>query len=331
MPIIAGQDSKFQIGLGSTWGTTAAPTDAIAFTSEDLVLEPGYITEDALVGKKTDGAMNVSSKKVTGGWNQIAHAADIGLAIAVAMGSETAPADSGDTNGSGDTIYNHVFVPLAGGTASSLPGLTAVVDRKIDTFGYISCKVNTMTFDSSPRDYLRARFDVLGYDEDDGDTIDASLDAPDTEAFLFDQATVSIGTDASEVVQIDVTNISLTYSNTLEDDLFTTGSDTNMAEIEPQKREITVSFDVLYTALTDTVRSTYFKTGDPASCIITFVTANNYSLTFDMPLCYVTEASPVVAGPERLTQTLELKATESSALEALTVTLGDTRTTAYLS
>jgi hypothetical protein len=336
MGIIVGQDAKLEIGIGDTWGQTADPTCALEFTGEDLKYVPVYKAEDALVGGKTSGRMDIIGKKVEGGISFLAKPVSVGFFLGAALGTEAAVAAhaGGDTT-TGDTAFDHVFTPVAGGSSADLPWFIAVVDRKVNTFGYKGLKIDTLDIDASPQDYVRCKVACVGYDEDAADTISGDT-LSSLKAFQFSQGTVQVGTDGAESTYADVVKFNLSYRNNLEKDLFTMSTGLYMAEPQPQAREITATLDVLYSAATDTTRTTYFKGGITVSMVVTFTSselvdaANYYSLEFDMPRCYITDASPVVGGPERIRQTLVVRATEQDSLEAVTATLVNARSTKYI-
>lgn len=324
MSIIAGQGARLQIGKGDTWGQSAAPTVELTFVSESLRYIPNYIEEDALVAGKASSGMDKSGEKVEGGFNIIAKPDEIGLLVALAMGADSVA-------GAGPA-FTHTITPVASSSTTSLEPFTLVVDRKVNTFGYKSCKINQWTAEASPQDYLRMTFDVIGYDEDNGDTIDDSLSESSLSGYQFKNGSVEIADSAIA----DVTSFRWTYNNNLENDRFTMGSGDNMAEIEPQKREITAEVDVLYSSTTDTVRESYFKAGETAKLECLFTSGDTvsgdtamYSIEFEMPLAYIIDASPVVSGPDRITQTLSFKATENDSNEAATVTIVNGDTSAY--
>jgi len=324
MSIIAGQGARLQIGKGDTWGETAAPTLELTFTSESLRYIPGYIEEDALVAGKASSGMDTTGEKVEGSFSVIAKPDEIGLLVALAMGEDEVTGDG--------PAFTHTITPVASSSTTSLEPFTLVVDRKVNTFGYKSCKINQMTCEASPNDYLRMTFDVIGYDEDNGDTIDASLSVSDLSGYQFKHGSVEV----TDTPIADVSSFRWTHNNNLENDRFTMGSGANMAEIEPQKREITAEVDVLYSSTTDTVRETYFKLGATAKLEVEFTSGDTvsgdtayYSMEFEMPLAYIIDASPVMGGPDRITQTLSFKATENDSNEAATITIVNGDTDAY--
>jgi len=327
MAIIAGRDAKLQIGVESVWGTAVAPTAEVAFNSESLKSELTYLSEDTLVGSKTKGQMDIGAVKVSGGFEFIAKPDDyFGILLSAALGTEAAPAQVGTT-----TAYDHEFTPLAGGTSSSLPHLTIAVDRKTDVFGFTSCKVNSLDLKASKGDYLRGSVSVIGYKEEDDEV--AALTSPATAAFKFSHGSITI--DSTPYDEIE--GISFSYSNNLESDLQTLGTGAYQAEIEPQAREITMSLDVLDSTDLDTLRASKFLSGSTADVVLTFTSDATieagyyYTLTIDMPLCYVTDDSPTVSGPDRLRHSLSLTATEDDSNEAVTITLRDDNSSAYIS
>lgn len=335
MGIISGQDAKCEVGIGDTWGQTAEPDFALEFTAEDLKYVPVYKAEDVLVGGKTTGRMDIVGKKVEGSLSFLAKPTTIGLFLACAMGTQAAvTATAGGDTTTGDTAFDHVFTPVAGGSSADLPWFIAVVDRKAQTFGYKGLKIDSLDIDASPQDYVRCKVSCIGYDEDAADTISGAT-LSTLKAFKFSGGSLSVGTDGAEVVYADVTKIAWSYKNNLEKDLYTLGTGLYQTEPQPQAREITASVDVLYSTTTDSTRTTYFKGGITCSMVLTLTSddlcdaANYYKLTLDMPRCYITDASPVITGPERIKQTLAVQASEQNSLEACTVTLVNARSTTY--
>jgi len=331
MGIISGIDSSLQLGLGDTWGTAQTPTIQLSFTSEDIKYIPNYIEEDALVGNKTSGRMDVSGVKVEGSINYLVKPDNIGYVLGLVLGEE---GDTpGDTSGDsvGDSGYTHAFTPIQGGTDSSLKDATIKVDRKVDTFGYTSCKFDTFSLSASLNDYLRASCSVRGYNEVVGDTLE-DLNYSTLQALRFNFGKIKVDGDT----WIDVQSFTFNYSNNLENDLWVMNGDSCMREIEPQKREITCDLETLYSTTTNTARTNKFKTGSTAALIITFESVDEiasglpYKMQISMPLCYITDASPVVGGPERIKQNLVVKATENNSNEAVTITIWDAKSDVYV-
>jgi len=327
MGVITGNQAKLQIGQQSDWSTITACTQAVEFVSETMQYKPGYMTPDYLVGRKTAGRMDIAGIQVEGDVVMIVTPDNVGLLIAAVLGAEVAPAQV-DTS----AAYDHVFTPMSAVAASSLPKLSVKVDRIEQIFGYIGCKIEEMKFASKPQDYLRATFTMRGYDESTGVSLE-SLSYSTLKPLQFKHGTVTV--DAANYA--DVTSIDFDYKNNLDSNHFTLGSGDYMAEIEPQMREITMQLQVEYSSATDSTRTNKFKTGDTIAIVLTFTSDENadtgvpYSLTFSLPLCYITDASPNVSGPNRIMQTLAVTATEDASNQACTVTVRDANGSAYLS
>ncbi len=325
MGINSGNQAKLQVGAQSNFSTAVAPTVAIPFTSENLKYVPNYLESDALVGNRMTNRMDVSAIHVEGDFSMIVDPDSIGLLLAAVMGAEASPAAVDSS-----AVYDHVFTPISAVVGSSLPELTIVVDRNVAAFGYIGCKIDKMTLSAKSKDYLRATFSVRGYDEQ-SDTAE-SLSVSTKRPFQFVDGNITVdGSEYDEVINVD-----MDFINNLETDLFTMNGSNKQIEFEPQQRECTLRLETLYSSTTNTTRTNKFKAGDTAAIVLTFtsseevLTGKYYTLTLTLPLCYITDAAPAVGGPERIKQTLEVKASESSSQPGITITLRDGQSTKFI-
>jgi hypothetical protein len=322
MGIIRGSGSKLQIGLETSWGSKVAPTVNIGFVSESMKYIPNYKAEDTLVGAKTTARMDIFGKKVEGDISIIVHPDTIGWLLWEHFGAE------GSATGSG-SAYTHAFTHVAASSAASLPKFTLVIDRIVSAFAYSSCKSDTMKLSAKVNDYLRATFTLRGYTETTSTIVTLADSA--TRGLKFSQGAITI--DGSAIA--DITGFDLSDSNSLENDLYVMNGSAYMAEIEPQGATITATADVLYSSAMNTLRTSKFIAGSPCSVVLTFTSdemaagPDPYKLTIALPNCYWTEASPAVAGPDRIKQSLNLTATHQSATDPITVTLQDARSTKY--
>lgn len=328
MGIISGQDSKLQIGAQSSWHGVVAPTKIVEFTSESLKLVRNYIEEDALVGRITTGRMDPAGDKVEGSFSMIVKPDNIGLLLSAALGAESAATVVGGKS----TIYDHSFSCIVGGTSTSLPKLTIVVDRKATVKAFVGCKIDSMTLTAAINDYLRAEFQIRGRHEEAGTL--ASLNYSTKRAFQFVDGTITV--DGSPVA--DVTDFKLSVKNNLENDVHTMDSSTYMQEIEPQKREITADLEVLYSSASDTAfRANAFSDGSTIALVCAFTSTESageseyYTLTLSIPLGYVTTADPAVGGPERIKMPVSVRASQDASNQPLTITLRDAQATKYIS
>lgn len=325
MGVIAGNNATMQVGAQSNWSTAVAPTLQLEFTSESLQYMPMYMESDALTGARTTDRMDISGIKVEGGFDIICNPDNIGLLLSALLGAEAAPSPV-----DGSAVYDHVFTPMSANVASSLPKLTAVVDRIVGVVGYVGVKLDSMSLNAQAQDYLRASFTTRGYDEesDSLETLSASTKRP----FQFIDGNLQI--DSSDYA--DVLSFTMDYSNNLENDRFTLNGSNKMQEIEPQKRDITFTLDTLYSSATDTTRTNKFKAGSTVSLELTFTSTEDvltdkpYTLTITAPNCYITEAHPNVSGPDRITMNMNLRAVESGG-SPVTITLRDGNDSAFIS
>ncbi|MFO8141620.1 MAG: phage tail tube protein [Marinobacter sp.] len=84
--------------------------------------------------------------------------------------------------------------------------------------------------------------------------------------FQFIDGSVSV----ADADYAEITSFTLNYNNNLETDQFVMNGDDRQAEIEPQKREITLDMETRYSTTTNETRSTYFKTGSSVAIEATF-------------------------------------------------------------
>ena len=322
MGIILGTGSKLQIGKETNWGSKATAAHNIGYTSESMKFIPNYKQEDTLVGAKTTGKMDIFGRKVEGDINLIVHPDNIGWLLWEHFGAE------GNATASG-SAYTHAFTHVAASSAASLPNFTMVIDRVVSAYCFTSCKSASMKLSAKVNDYLRATFTLRGYGETASTMVTLSDSA--TKGLKFSQGAVQIAGSA----YAEVTSFDLTDNNNLENDFYTMNGLSYMSEIECGARETTAALEVLYSTTTEGTRSSYFLTGTVCSVIITFTSdemvagADPYKLTITLPNCYITDASPMVAGPDRIRQTLSITASEQSGAEAITVTLQDARNAKY--
>jgi len=321
----SGTGAKLQAGVQSNFSTIVAQSQALSFTKENLRYVPAYKRRDILTGTRGGGVMDILGVKIEGDFSVIAYPDEIGLLISAVMGAEASPAAV-----SGSAVYDHVFTPMSAVAASSMPKLTLTVDRIAAVYGYVGCKLDSMTLDVKKLDYLRATFSVRGYDEIT-DTID-TLSRSSLKPFSFPMCAAQVGG-----APYDVEGGTIRFNNNVEDDLFTLkAAGSNMAEIEAQARALTGTLEVLYDTTSDATRSTVFKGGITTSLSFVWtstdvvLTGKFYTLTLAIPLVYITKADPSIQDGNRLRQTFEWSADENAANPLWTITLRDARATKYI-
>lgn len=326
MGIIAGNNATMQVGAQANWSTGVAPTVQVEFTSESLDENVNMISPEQITGLRTTDRMDIAGIKVEGSVEMVANPANIGILLSAVLGAEAAPAAVDSS-----AVYDHVFTPISANTASSLPKLTMVVDRIQSVKGYVGCKVDRMALSAQVQDYLKATFDIRGRNEQ-ADALE-SLSAGAKRPFMFTDGALEFNDTAYD----EITSIDLSYMNNLEDNLFTLNGSNYMIEIEPQKREITLEVEALYSSDIETLRASYYKTGTKCSVTLTFtsteavLTGKYYTLTIELPNCYITRQPINVSGPDRIRTRVSLVATEQSGASPITITLRDGNASAHIS
>jgi len=326
--IISGSASKLALAPQAAWGTKEPDMSVLlSFTSESLKLMKEKKEEDAIVGAKTTGRVDSMGRKAAGDVSGLVKPDEIGYWLAALLGVEADPVPLD----AGSTVFRHDFTPVAPGSATTLYPLTICVDRVLKTFVYEGAKVNQMKLDAKVNDYLRAVFTVIARDEVESTSVTWPARSA-LKAFKFKGAQVQVAGSTL----VEGTGMTLSYGNNLEDDLYTADGSEQMAEIEPQKRDIKLTIEALRTDTTETIRSSYFLADTPVSVVLTFASDDlasvglYYELEITLHNAMLNEdPSPGIPGPERLKLTLNFTATQQNGTEAITVSLTDKKSTKY--
>lgn len=321
-----GQGTAVHIGIGKTWAAKAPAQVAFSHLSESLKRVVEYSEEESLVGGATTSRMDIQGEKVEGDLPFYAKPDNIGFALALALGAEAAPVAVAGAA----AAYDHVFTLLPGGAGNSLPSASIIVDRHVAVKEYVSCKVDSFSLEAAVKDYLQGSLTFRGHSESDG--VLGAFDPSPLPALRFKEGTVKI----DDVVLADVTSFKLAIANALESDLYTMSSGGNMAEIDAQKRAVTLEIEALYNAANEAIREAKFVAGQSLDLDVEFVSSAEveagfpFRLSIAVPLGYLTDASPNIGGSDRMKQTLYITATEQAGTEAITMTVRDARATAYI-
>lgn len=326
----SGNDAALQIGLETTWGTAVTPTLALEFTSEDGTTNQNMINSNALIGAPTDYRLVKGTEDNTNSITIEVNPQNIGLLLGLMAGEEAAPV-SVDTD-----VYQHDFTAVTG--ANTLPHFTMRIDRKDDVYTFVSNKINQVSFECSPNGILMATIDTQGQKEQVGDALE-SLSYADIDPFTFQDLTTLFGTaGATPATASDsVTGFNFTWNNNLEEPIQVADGSQYSTEFDYQKREMTMSLEVQLSTETSAFRTSNYMAGTPLSVSATFSsptvveTGYPYSLSFTILQGYITEDPKfVVSGPERITGTLNIKATSKGGDEPVTVSLIDGSASSYL-
>jgi hypothetical protein len=251
---------------------------------------------------------------------------DIGLFLKACLGKETVSEDN-----DGDTV--HVFAPIGNALTDSLPSLAFLMDKKTDVFSYVGNKINSLSFSTAAEDYLNVDADMFGYDELTSGVWPASPPAPSLlKAFTFSGGKVFL--NGSELA--DVTSISFSYSNGLENTVQTTSTGLHYLEPQANLREVTFDIEAVYSAAAEQFRRDFFLSDNLFGVRLKFtaaeMTANGkpYTMEINVPAAQVSECSNSVGGSEGIKQTATMAVIDNSNdVDMITVTLVNNYETAY--
>ncbi len=328
MANFSGNDVKIQFGKETTYGTPVAATVQLEPLSESLHQTNTNVESAALVGAVTTPYFNIIGTKVEGDISLEVHPDKLGLLMYAALGVE----GTATTVTSG--VYSHAFTAVSGGT--SLPSITVIADKKADVFTYSGVKVDSFTLETDPGSLLTSTFSFIGQQEALTGEV-ATLSVSSLNPYDFNDMKIYFGTAGTTATTniIDAASMSFSYSNNLENDLYTADGNDYISEIDYQKRDITFDIEALYTAATNAYRESNYKTGDKLSVLIEFthptaITGSNYyKVSIDMLNCVITDAPNDISGPDRIRIPMSFRALEVGSDEAITITLTDTLETKY--
>jgi len=134
-----------------------------------------------------------------------------------------------------------------------------------------------------------------------------------------------------------VTGGKISWKNNIAGDIFTAyAAGGYTAEPDPQARSVSGSIDVVWNATSEATREATFKAGATTALVFVFtstdavLTGKYYTLTVSIPLAFVTDASPNVGGPDRMSLPLTFEGSEDASNQLMTVTLRDALATKYI-
>lgn len=322
--MVNGNNVKVQLGKESTYATVATPTNQIKVASEGFKYIPEKKSEGLFTGGKSTGKTFTMSKKVEGALSTIARPDDVGLFLGLVTGIEATPVVNGTLG------YDHVFTAIGSGENDYLPSVTAFVDRIVEQYSYTGLILDGLSFDASPGDFLKLDCKFTGREESANATL-VALTASPLKAFKFADAKVKI--QGSSLA--DVTSLKFDYQNKVES-IQTTDTGYYFTKAKQGAREISSEIEVIYSAGSDTIYNTLFKTDDVVSLEITFTseeeieTGLKYSLVISIPNMQINDCSANIGGAEIVKQNMKLSAIEEGSDELITIKLTNARATKYI-
>ena len=315
MAFYTGSGSTLQMGKEATYGTLAEMTDLVNFTSESLTLNVTKSDEGNLLASKTAMTRDLMSIDVDGSISFILRPEFAGTLIQAAFGGADTVTQDGE-------FYNHSIKLCAPNV--ELPSLSITVDRKAAVKAYTGCVISTFNLECAAGDYVKGSFDINGYNEVAG-TIDPSLASYTIPSYRCVSATFSVGGTT-----YDVSNVTLSLDNGLEDAPRTYSTGLYSGEPKHGTRQLSVNFDIPYAANVETLKSTYLTTETNASLVLMFESSTSgYRITTSIPNVAITEVSANVTGTGVISANVAGEALSVGSTEPVTVVIRDKNENEY--
>ncbi len=289
----------------------------VMFTDESLAQTKTEITPDEVTGeagreidlegrRMVGGDVSVNLRSEGGAWLLLKHA--LGSLATIQPDPSGAP-----------LVYQHIFTLM-----NELPeyGLSLKVDRDIDVFSYIGCKVQSITLDYVMDGPLTLSLTLVGRNEIQGGSVPTPVYTTQIPfmdyqgVFLMDNLEQRIG------------SFSLTLANNLREDDFRSGSQYRSQIERAGQRDVTGSFSRRYI---DNVLYNKFINWETGILRFTFTGAVieggfSHALVIDLPVVRFTGSTPGMGGPDMAPQDVPFRALRdvANAEEEFTLTLTNT-------
>lgn len=269
-----GIGSIAQAGIQSALGTSVTPTVKLNLSSESITVTQNKGDEANLIASKTPNQRDLMSVDVGGGMSLILRPEFADWLFLAALGKGTEGVYTlADPNGD---LPISTLVTSRGGIVKTYPDIT----------------IASITISAAAQDYVKVDMQVIGTKElNTGETgaqtvQDISFTLP---SYKCTSATLKYGTaGAAASTSLCVENTEISIDNALEEAPATYCSGLYKGRPKPGLRNVGVSFQLPFSAETDTFRTSYYKTEDATlSLELKFTTKN--------PLEYVTIVLPNVS------------------------------------
>jgi hypothetical protein len=323
--MISGNTVRCQVGKegAGTYGTAATMQRQIKIVSEDFKYTPSKKQEGVLTGNLGAGVFQSMGIRTEDSLSLLARPDDLGIFLMALFGRETLSTAA--------DVTTHVFTPLGNALTDYLPSLTFKFDKRVGVFVYPGCKINSISFSAAQEDFLNVDLELFGKDEIKEDTALETIVPSTLKAFTFSGGKVFLaGTEVA-----DITSISFSYNNNLENAIQTTSTGLYYKEPQPNTREINLDIEMLYGTEAETWRQDWFKTDDMLSIKLEFRSreliseGNPYRLTIEVPAAQCTECSMAVSDANGIRQSATLVGVDNSVNTLITATLLNAVTTIY--
>ncbi|MCP4961318.1 MAG: hypothetical protein GY925_18895 [Actinomycetia bacterium] len=298
-----GLDAQVGVAEESTVGTFVAPTDYFPFLDEGMEAVNARIDSDAIRAGRTildSDDWAAGARTVSGSVALEARTKQIGMILKHTFGAVA-------TTGSGP--YVHTFTPGdLFGKGLSVQGGRPDAGGVVRAFTYTGCKVSSLTLSAAVDEAVKLDVDLVGQDEDTGQTLGTFSDPDAGTLFTFVHGALTIGGTA-----VPCESVSLTIDNGLQSTRHRLGSVVSTEQRQEARRTVTV--DVV-ADFEDLVNYNRVVSGAEAAVVLTF-TSGTTILAITMN-CRTDGETPTVSGVEEIPLNLSLMAVGSTDAAAIT-------------
>jgi hypothetical protein len=323
MAFNVGAGTAVQFGKESVYGSAAAGTHIINFTSESIKVTADKQDEGSLLASISPNARDLMSIKVDGSISFVLRPEFAGMLFKAAFGgTDTVTADSPVT---GATKHSIVLAEANG----TLPSYTLLVNRKVSTKQYSGVKIDTLQIDAKAGDYVKGQFTVKAKDEESGTM--ATLAPLSLQSFRCVGASLTL-----DGVTYDASSSTFKLNNALEEAPQTYGSGLYLDEPAHGVREVTLDFEVPYNSTIDTLSDVSYKAETKiGSAVLTLqspslvAAATPYKIKITLNNVAITDVSANVGGTGLITSKVSGIALSVGSTAPAIVEIIDSVETAY--
>jgi hypothetical protein len=317
MAFITGTGTRVHMGKESSFALAAPPTDLIDITSESIKLSVEKGDEGSLLGSKTATHRDLLSVTVEGSLSFILRPESAGLLFHAALGGADV-CEQVDVS----EFYTHTFTLCD--VNESLPSLTVLIDRKAAAKRYAGCSISAFSLECAAGDYVKGSIDIKGTTEENG-SLNPELGSFTLRSYRCTSATFSFAGTA-----FDITRATLKVDNALESAPKTYSSGLYAGQPQHGKRDVSISFELPYSAEIEALKNTYLTAEESAAVSLSFSSPTpGHEITITLPSVSIGEVDATVSGTGILSSTVSGQALSSGTDEPITVVITDLKSTAY--
>jgi hypothetical protein len=189
--------------------------------TEGLTLSREAVELDETVGSRAPTAQEYGGRVYEGDIELAARPDSFGLFLSMVLGPPTT------TVVLADTVWKHVWNPIAGGNPGPLPATIWTINKDPDVDiidKFVGVKGNEMNLSVEANAYLMATIACVGYLLDPTATEPAGIPQDLTRKWVYHQVSALMTVGAGSEVSVPLLDYSLDYSNNIVTDQFVLGS-----------------------------------------------------------------------------------------------------------